>query len=379
MTAWLLVAGDFTTEGGMDSANHALASYLARSSGDCEVHLVGHRISRELSRLKAVRPHVVPRPFGAERFGEPLLRFKATRWQRRLGGTNVRTIANGGNVNAGDVTWVHYVHAAFDPDLAGTVNRARVVANHRRYLIEEADALRHARLVICNSRRTADDVARLGVPRERTNVVFYGVDTQRFGAVAPQERESARRALGLRPQRRAALFVGALGDRRKAFDTLYEAWRTLCGRPEWDVDLVVAGAGSELPAWRARAARELPEGSVTFLGFRRDMPQVLAACDVLVHPARYEAYGLAVHEALCRGLPAIVTRSAGVAEQYPRELETLLVDDPNSAGEVASRLLAWRGGKAPAACVAELGASLRTRAWDDMAREIEALVLGTRP
>src|SRR4029453_7514441 len=100
--------------------------------------------------------------------------------------------------------------------------------------------------------------------------------------------------------------------------------------------------------------------------------------DVLVPPARYEAFGLAVHEALCRGLPAIVTRSAGVAERYPRELDALLVDDPNSASEVALRLWEWRAGKVPSAPVAALGASLRTRAWDDMAREIEALVLGAR-
>jgi glycosyltransferase involved in cell wall biosynthesis len=379
MSTWLLVAGDFTTQGGMDSANYALASYLARRSSDREVHLVGHRIAPELLQLETVRPHVVPRPFGAERLGEPLLRFNATRWQRRLDRANVRTVANGGNVNAGDVTWVHYVHAAFDPDVAGTANRGRVIAKHQRYLAEELDALRNARIAICNSQRTADDVARLGVARERTHVVLYGVDPERFGPIQPQARENARRALGVRPDRGAALFVGALGDRRKGFDTLFEAWRTLCRRSAWDVDLIVAGAGSELPAWRARAAQDFPEGRVTFLGFRRDMPEILAACDVLVHPARYEAYGLAVHEALCRGLPAIVTRSAGVAERYPSELDMLLIDDPNSASELASRLMDWRSSSAAAARVAALGAALRTRVWDDMARDIETLALGARP
>ena len=41
--------------------------------------------------------------------------------------------------------------------------------------------------------------------------------------------------------------------------------------------------------------------------FAADVAPVIAAADVLVHPARYEAYGLGVHEALCRGLPAIVS------------------------------------------------------------------------
>ena len=54
------------------------------------------------------------------------------------------------------------------------------------------------------------------------------------------------------------------------------------------------------------------------------MPTVFAACDLLIHPARYEAYGLAVHEALCRGLPALVSATAGVAERYPEDLGQLL-------------------------------------------------------
>ena len=46
-----------------------------------------------------------------------------------------------------------------------------------------------------------------------------------------------------------------------------------------------------------------------------EAPAVLAACDALVSPTRYEAYGLAVHEALARGLPALVSRSAGIADE----------------------------------------------------------------
>ena len=159
-------------------------------------------------------------------------------------------------------------------------------------------------LVICNSKRTADDVVKLaGVARDRTRVVYYGIDPVRFGAVEAAEREaSARGRSACRPTRRLALFVGALGDRRKGFDTVFDAWRTLCGRTG-------LGRRSRRRRHRRRArrrgkrasARELPEGRMRFLGFRRDMPAVFAACDLLIHPARYEAYGLAVHEALCRG------------------------------------------------------------------------------
>ena len=90
--------------------------------------------------------------------------------------------------------------------------------------------------------------------------------------------------------------------------------RCRAGTPTWSS----SGTGAELPAWRQRAQAAGLGDRMRFLGFRSDVPEILAALDALVHPARYEAYGLSVHEALCRGVPAIVSASAGVAERIPR-------------------------------------------------------------
>ncbi|HEY6395781.1 MAG TPA: glycosyltransferase family 4 protein, partial [Candidatus Binataceae bacterium] len=102
--------------------------------------------------------------------------------------------------------------------------------------------------------------------------------------------------------------------------------------------------------------------------------EVLAASDLLVSPVRYEGYGLNVHEALCRGVPAMVSASAGVAERYPSELGELLLPDPEDAGDLAKRILSWRtdicGWKLR---VVPLANSLRQRTWEDMAHEIVAI------
>ena len=87
---------------------------------------------------------------------------------------------------------------------------------------------------------------------------------------------------------------------------------------------------------RCRRSSQVP-GRINFLGFIAICRRLLAAADVLVHPARYEAYGLAVHEALCRDIPAIVSREAGVAERFPAALEPLLLDDPDSVDELRTR------------------------------------------
>jgi glycosyltransferase involved in cell wall biosynthesis len=93
-----------------------------------------------------------------------------------------------------------------------------------------------------------------------------------------------------------------------------------------------------------------------------------------VAPARYEAYGAGVHEALCCGLPAIVSSTAGVAERYPSSLRPLLLDDPNSASELAARLRHWRDHSAALrAHTLGLSTELRSRSWNDMARDIVSL------
>ncbi len=377
MIPWLIVAGDFTPLGGMDAANYALARWLSASR---EVHVVAHRVWPDLAARPGVHVRQVRRPFGRHTLGAPLLARAGRRAWRELAGRGARAVVNGGNCAIADANWVHYLHAADAPALAaGRVRRLLAARTRRRDLDDERRALRMARVVICNSRRTRDDIVRhIGVDPERTRVVYYGSDPVRFALATPGERDDARRALGAGAGRRLAGFVGALGDRRKAFDIVFAAWSRLCGRPGWDVDLVVAGAGRELPAWRARARDAGLDGRIRFLGFRTDVPRVLAALDVFVHPARYEAYGLSVHEALCRGVPAIVSASAGVAEQYPAGA----VGAPRP--DVPTTRTSWRHACSTGAPIrtpgarasAGVSAALRARTWDAMAAEVAAAVEG---
>ena len=112
-----------------------------------------------------------------------------------------------------------------------------------------------------------------------------------------------------------------------------------------------------------------------FLGFRTDVASLLAAADVLVHPARYEAYGLGVHEAICQGVPAIVTSAAGIAERYPKNLAGLIVSDPPRPEALATTLRAWRAHEAAwLERTAAFGRGLSARSWDDMAAEIVVAV-----
>lgn len=373
MRPWLLASGDFTTLGGMDRANHGLARYLARHGRD--VHLVAHRVSEDLERLPGVTVHAVPRPLGAHMFGAPLLARATTRRAKALGEAAC-VLVNGGNARHSRATWVHYLHAAHAPSV-GRIGRTMIssTVGRRYFLRQERAALHEAAVVICNSQRTATDVERFyGIDRSRLRVIYYGVEAADFRTPSEAERHAARASLTI-GERRAAVFIGALGDRRKGFDILFETWRLLAEDPAWDVDLLVVGAGAERDAWAARARETGLADRIRFLGFRSDVATVLAAADVLVHPARYEAYGLGVHEAICRGVPAIVTACAGIAERYPKTMAGLIVSDPPRVEPLKRALLAWRAQQAAwRERTADFAAQLTARSWDDMAADIAAVL-----
>jgi glycosyltransferase involved in cell wall biosynthesis len=371
---YVVVTGDVVRTGGMDRANHGLVSWLARTGH--EVHVVAYRIDDALGADPHVTLHRVVKPVGAYVLGSPFLAATGFMTARRFRGRRARCIANGGSCPVRGVNWVHYVHAAYEaPTAMSGLRRYKDVFARQSALRTERLALGRARVVITNSDRTRRDVIELlGVSPERVHTVYYGIEPEAFRPASAEARARIRRELGWSGDRPVVAFVGALGDRRKGFDVLFEAWRQLCADPSFEAELVVIGSGAELPAWIARAAEAGLSSRMRFLGFRRDVPAILAACDALVSPTRYEAYGLAVQEALCCAIPAIVSKDSGVAERYPRSLADLLIDDPSDAGEVAARLRTWYGrASSLAPAMHELSDQLRARTWDVMARDIAAL------
>jgi glycosyltransferase involved in cell wall biosynthesis len=374
VTPYVLVTGDFVRTGGMDVANYSLASYLARSGA--EVHLVAHRAAPELLALPGIRLHRVAKPGGSYMLGAPLLRRAGLRWARALAHRDARLVANGGNCPSPDTNWVHYVHAAHAPTVAGSLARRAVYGWTRRgFLVDEQRALGRARLVITNSDRTrAEVIDRLRVPPARAHTVYYGTDPAHHRPPTVTERATARGALGWNDAAPGLVFVGALGDRRKGFDLVFAAWERLCADPSWTGRLIVVGAGQELPEWRARAEKRGLTRRVQFLGFTQDVRGVLWACDAIVAPARYEAYGLAAHEAVCCGLPAIVSENSGVAERLP-ELRALQFASGDDSAPLVSAIERWHSEREQwrDRALAASG-NLRSWTWDDMAARIVSLM-----
>jgi len=375
---WLIVASDFRLGGGMDWANFELAWHLGDRLGR-EVHLVAHRVTEPLASHSRVRVYRVKRPLGWNFLGDLLLNPAGRRLARRLSRTvpEIRVLVNGGNCLWPGANWVHMVHHACRCVDGGTPwwFRLKNLLNHQRNRWSERVALARSPLVIANSEKTRREVIDyLKATPERVHTCYLGTDPLRFRLVAPEERSVARRNLGLPVGQPTILFVGALGyDRNKGFDTLLRAWRSRKDKDQ--AGLLVALGGGRLDYWRQQCQDIGLTTAVRLVGTTDRVADYMAAADVLVSPTRYDAYGLAVHEALCRGLPAIVSTAAGVAERYPPELRDLLLPNPEDAQDLAERL---------GRCLdrlddfrqrtATFSENLRARTWEHMADAIVRLV-----
>jgi len=372
--AWVLVAGDFHRAGGMDRANAELAAYLCGTGAD--VHLVSFRVDPDLESNPRVQVHLARRAGAAHFLGQRQL----DRLGRAVAGDVVarrpgaRVLVNGVNCAWPDINWVHYVHREWmaSPSQAPLWFRVKHGIDTWSHARKELRVLRSARLLIANSERTRSDLIRdVGVEPERVRTVYLGSGSE-WQSITPDRRVAARSWLGVPADRPLAAFVGAFGyDSRKGFDTLWTAWEALCARTDWDADLVVAGGGRALARWREVIDRSGLGSRVRILGFTDRVADILAAADVLVSPVRYESYGLNVQEAICCGVPAIVSRGAGVAERYSPDLADLLLPNPDDAPDLVARMLRWRGQiDEYLRRLRPLTATLRNWTWRDMAAQI---------
>jgi alpha-1,6-mannosyltransferase len=192
--------------------------------------------------------------------------------------------------------------------LGGVAQQA--AEKYLKYLYRQFD------MVLAPSNMMTQQLHAMGVP----NAIHQplGVDTWMF---CPQRRDSTLRAqLRLPPNTRLLVYAGRFAP-EKNLHLLLEAVNKL-GKP---YHLVLIGSGEELP--RSRHATLIP-----FVRDLRLLAQLLASCDVLVHPGACETFGLIVLEAMACGLPVIGTNAGGVAELVDER--TGLLVEPGSASSL---------------------------------------------
>ncbi len=175
-----------------------------------------------------------------------------------------------------------------------------------------AGALARCRRVVAVSAALGERVAELGVPRERVVVMRNAVDGARF---AIRDRRAPRARLGV-PEGAPLVLYAGYHVPEKGVDVLIEAMDRLGRLGRGDVHLLTVGGGELLEPLRARASALGLRGRVRLLGWvmPSEIPEHVAACDVLVLPSRREGCPNVILEALASGRPVVASRVGGVPE-----------------------------------------------------------------
>jgi len=205
--------------------------------------------------------------------------------------------------------------------------------------------------VIATSRAVARRVA--WAP-EKIRLVPNGIDLARFTPRPPSG--ALRAALGVPPSAPVALSIGrhvAEKGYRHLLDAAARIERTKPG-----VHWILVGDGELRSELLAQSRRLGLESRVHFTGWRDDIPDLLALCDVFVLPSESEGFGRVLVEAMAMTRAVVATAVGGVPE-IVRHGETGLLVEPAAPAPLADavRVLLDDPGRA-----ARLGAAGRARA-----------------
>ena len=174
---------------------------------------------------------------------------------------------------------------------------------------------------------------------------------------------------------RDAPLVGIIGllNERKGHRTLFQAMEGL-RREIPEIRLLVVGEG-KIEAEMMRLAEQLGIGQyVLFMGLRRDIPEILAALDVLALPSSREGFGYVLVEAMAAEKPVVATNVSSIPEIVMDGVTGILVPPgkPDALRQAIHRLLNDRG------LARSMGAAGRRRAEEKfsiarMLDEVEGL------
>ncbi len=175
-------------------------------------------------------------------------------------------------------------------------------------------------------------------PAERFHSLPPGVDRSRIRPDNAQEiRTRVRHSLALKEDDKLLLMIGT-GYRRKGVDRAMEALASLPEPLRSNTYLLVAGE-DKLSKYKKLAKKLGIKNQVHLPGARDDVPELLLASDLFMHPARHENTGTVLLEAIATGIPQVISGVCGYAFHIEQAQAGTVLSEPFQQTEYNQVLL----------------------------------------
>ncbi|MFI5531483.1 glycosyltransferase family 4 protein [Kitasatospora sp. NPDC051853] len=340
--------------GGLGRHVHALATSLVKEGHEITVvtrYAPGHPLEEWQEGVRVV--HAMEDP---PLFAESQDSFLA--WTMAFNHTLTRAALRASTGHDFDVVHAHdwlVAHAAvtlkeqLDVPLIATIH-ATEAGRHQGWLPENMNKSIHSvewwlaheacRLVVC-SQYMAWEVNRLmSVPYRRMEVVANGVEPHRWETDPEQVRNFRRRHHADGP---LVGFAGRLVYEKGVQDLIMAVPELSARHP--GIKVMIAGDGPYRQELEALTRDLGVTDRVEFTGFLdRELSTMIAACDVMALPSRYEPFGMIALEVAAAGTPVAVASTGGMMEiiRPGRTGATFNAGDPRSLAQAVSGLLTDR-------------------------------------
>lgn len=155
-----------------------------------------------------------------------------------------------------------------------------------------------------------------------------GVDTEKFCPISKEEKEQRRKFYGYQKDD-FLMFYAAEFNKNKNQKLLLQAMCHLKNKVP-NAKLLLAGEGPLLAECKRFAEANGLKDAVHFLGFRKDIEQILPMCDLAVASSLREGLPVNVMEAMACGLPIVATDNRGHRELVGDGVNGFIIQDFNA-------------------------------------------------
>jgi glycosyltransferase involved in cell wall biosynthesis len=168
-------------------------------------------------------------------------------------------------------------------------------------------------------------------PPEKFRTIYSGIDLNRFKVDV--DRIEQCRSLGLSPDLPIIGTIGRLTTQKAPLDFVAAAKTVLQQKP--NVQFIMVGDGPLASEVQQAIGAEQ---RIKVLGYRADIPEILAVLDVFVLSSLWEGLGRALTEAMIMSVPVAATAVDGVPELVSHE-QTGLLSPPGQPAQLAENII----------------------------------------
>ena len=162
--------------------------------------------------------------------------------------------------------------------------------------------------IISVSQNVQDILAPAIEDTSKLTVVRSGIDLTKFDATATG---ALRKELTLSPSTKIIANIAAIAPHKDYF-TFVDTAAIIKKRHPDTLFLIFGADGGEQEKVSKYVQEKKLSDKIKFMGFRKDIPQLLPEIDVLIYTSKEEGLGTSILDALASGVPVLATQAGGI-------------------------------------------------------------------